>query len=94
MKLGWLPAAEFNAIRGAFVPRAVSSPTQVVLFTDGLLGDDHADPARTWSRIEEINQHIAGIGANAALAWLLERSQLRGDDITAAVATPLMPRPA
>lgn len=90
LKLGWLPAAEFNAMRGAFIPRAVSSPTQVVLFTDGLLGDDHADPAGTWTWIEGINQDIAGIEANAALAWLLGRSQLGGDDITAALVAPLV----
>lgn len=85
LKLGWLPAEEFNSIPSAFVPRVVLGATHVTLFTDGLLGDDHADPVRTWNWISEVNQHIPGVEADTALPWLLDRSQLDGDDITAVV---------
>ena len=88
LKLGWLSSDDFTEVDSAFVWREMSAPTQVVLFTDGILGDDHRDAASTWAWIEDINHQIAGISGDAALALLLERSELRGDDVTAAVVNP------
>ena len=87
LKLGWLSDSDFRATEGSFVPSAVTNPTRIIMFADGLLGEDHVAPAQTWEWLAITNSDGASIEREAALSRLIDRSEIGSDDVTAAIVT-------
>lgn len=87
LKLGWFATPEWDGTGRAFVGHERPGVRQVVVLTDGFLGEDHRDVARTLRELGELGATCARLDAGAALDHVRALPH-GGDDATVLVLSP------
>lgn len=89
LKLGWVGPERRNALPRGLVVNRLSGVDRVVLLTDGLLGDDYADPNATLAGLEALGARLAALPCDEVLPALLAAAPEPDDDVAALVLEPL-----
>lgn len=67
LKLGWVPTATWDAIEGSVVQHEVVGVRRCILFSDGFLGDDHADPPATLEQVRQLSKRCSQVAVNRVI---------------------------
>ncbi len=82
LKLGWVGPERRNQLPRGLVVNELEGVDRVILMTDALLGDDHADPLGTLEGLRALHERVSALPFEGVIPALLESAPEVGDDLT------------